>query len=84
MKKTKSTLSLPEVEKFITDKRHLPGMPSAAEIESAGHFELGDIIFRQQEKMEEIFLHLIEKDREISQLETLVFLMEVNLNLSTW
>lgn len=76
-------LPLPEVEKFIAEKRHLPGMPSAAEIESAGHFELGDITFRQQEKIEEIFLHLIEKDQEISTLETLVFLKELNQKNTT-
>lgn len=76
-------LPLSEVEKFIAEKRHLPGMPSAAEIESAGHFELGDITFRQQEKIEEIFLHLIEKDQEISTLETLVFLKELNQKTTT-
>ncbi len=60
-------LSLTEVENFIDQNGHLPNVPSAKKIESDG-MELGDIAKVQQEKIEELFLHLIRLEKEVQQL----------------
>jgi TolA-binding protein len=59
---------LEKVEDFINKKGHLPNTPSAEEIQNEG-LELGKITTNQQEKIEELFLHLIEMEKRISELE---------------
>ena len=60
--------TLEEVEEYITENGHLPNVPSAAVVEAQG-VELGAITVTQQEKIEEIFLHLIELKKEIDTLK---------------
>lgn len=60
---------LAEVASFIEKRQHLPGMPSQNEIEERGGFELKEITIKQQEKIEEAFLHLISLEKEINELE---------------
>ncbi|MCG8330214.1 MAG: hypothetical protein MI974_21120 [Chitinophagales bacterium] len=60
--------SLKDVNQHINQKGHLPGVPSAATIEQKG-LELGDITTIQQEKIEEIFLHLIRMEAELEELK---------------
>ena len=50
--------SLAEVEKEIKEKGHLPDMPAAKEVEANG-LSLGKLIRLQQQKIEELTLHLI-------------------------
>jgi hypothetical protein len=73
-----------QVANYIDKNKHLPGMPSAAEIEKEGGFELGDITFRQQEKIEEMFLYLIEEEQEISRLEMVLCVLEWREKLRTF
>ncbi len=61
-------MSLPEVERHIAEKGHLPNIPAAAEIEKQG-MELGDMAKRQQEKIEELYLHLIALEKRVKALE---------------
>jgi hypothetical protein len=61
-------MPLHEVEQHIKTNGHLPNMPSAAIIEKDG-IPMGDIIIRQQEKIEELTLHLIEIKKEIEALK---------------
>ncbi|AZI24052.1 hypothetical protein EA772_01340 [Pedobacter sp. G11] len=56
------------LESYIKTNKHLPEMPSAKEVESEG-VELGDIIKRLLKNQEELTLHLIEKNKEIINLE---------------
>ena len=58
-------LSLKEVEKFIKKNKHLPDMPTAAAIEKNG-LALGEIVKLQQQKIEELTLHLIQQEKLIS------------------
>jgi hypothetical protein len=58
--------SLREVEKYIKANNHLPEIPSAAEIEKEG-VHLGEMNKLLMKKIEELTLHLIEKE---NQLET--------------
>lgn len=61
-------LPLKKVENFIKENGHLPNTPSAKEIQADG-LELGKITTNQQEKIEELFLHLIEMEKRMEELE---------------
>ena len=70
--------TLEEVEKNIKEKGHLINVPSACEIENNGLL-LGDISKKQQEKIEELTLYIIEQNKinekqakEIEELKVLV------------
>lgn len=60
-------LPLEAVAKHIEQNGALPNMPAASEVASKG-LELGDVTTRQQEKIEEIYLHLIRMNEEIKAL----------------
>ncbi|SMC75327.1 hypothetical protein [Pedobacter africanus] len=63
--------TLQETEKHIKDKGHLPGIPSAAEVKANG-IDLGEMNAKLLQKIEELTLHLIEKDTALKlQKETL-------------
>ena len=59
--------TLKEIEKFIQQNKHLPGIPSAAEVEKDG-LDLGDGQAMLLKKIEELTLHLIEMDKKLNQL----------------
>jgi len=61
--------SLEETEKHIKEKGHLPGIPSAAEVKNNG-IDLGEMNAKLLEKIEELTLHLIQKDKLIESLKT--------------
>ncbi len=61
--------SLNEVEAFINTNGHLPHTPSSKEIIEAGGVELKSVMINQQEKIEELFLYLIQAQEEIQQLK---------------
>ncbi|MCB9349542.1 MAG: hypothetical protein H6573_18805 [Lewinellaceae bacterium] len=61
-------MPLEEVEASIRKQGHLPGVPSATVIEEGG-LPVGEITANQQEKIEEAFLHLIELNKQLKQLE---------------
>lgn len=61
--------SLYELESFVKKYRHLPGIPSAQEVEKDGVL-LGDMQKRLLEKVEELTLYIIELKKEIDQLKT--------------
>jgi hypothetical protein len=60
-------LSLPDLEKFILKNKHLPNVPSAAEVKKEG-LDLGETSAKLLQKIEELTLYLIEKDKEIQKL----------------
>ncbi|MBK8556566.1 MAG: hypothetical protein IPL65_12720 [Lewinellaceae bacterium] len=59
---------LSEVAAFVENNRHLPGIAPAAEIEAKG-LDLGASQKQQMEKIENIYLYLIEMDQRIKTLE---------------
>jgi hypothetical protein len=63
--------SLRDVEKYIELNKHLPNIPSAAEIETNG-LHLGDTQKKMMEKIEELTLYLIEANKRIERLEQLI------------
>jgi hypothetical protein len=59
--------TLAEIEQQIKLNGHLPDMPSAKEVEANG-IALGEMVKLQQQKIEELTLHLIKKEKEIDLL----------------
>ena len=62
-------LSLDQVRAFIEQKQHLPGMPSAKEIEADQGFELKAIKMAQLEKLEEAYLYVLQTKARVDQLK---------------
>ncbi|HMI02911.1 MAG TPA: hypothetical protein VK541_10540 [Pedobacter sp.] len=60
-------LSLGDLEKFIIKNKHLPDVPSAAAVKKEG-LDLGEMNAKLLQKIEELTLYLIEKDKEIKKL----------------
>ncbi|MDD3050524.1 MAG: hypothetical protein PHR06_05195 [Candidatus Cloacimonetes bacterium] len=61
--------SLEEVENFVKANKHLPGVPSAREIEE-GNLSLGEMQASLMKKVEELTLYLIELRKQNSELKT--------------
>jgi hypothetical protein len=61
-------MSLQELEKNIKQNNHLPGIPSAAEVEESGIL-LGDMQTKLLKKVEELTLYTIEQDKQIAELQ---------------
>ena len=62
-------MSLEELENYITDNKHLPGIISAAEVESQGDIDLGEINTKLLEKIEELTLYIIDLQKQIDELK---------------
>ena len=60
--------SLAEVECYINEHKHLPGVPSEKEVLSNGN-NLGEMDAILMQKIEEITLYLIQQDKEIEALK---------------
>lgn len=60
--------SLEEIEKFIKSEKHLPEIPSSAEVEENG-IALGEMNALLLKKIEELTLHIIEQEKRIKKLE---------------
>ncbi len=59
---------LSEVESYIKENKHLPEVPSAKEIKTEG-LNLAEMNLLLLKKVEELTLHLIEKEKDIEQLK---------------
>jgi hypothetical protein len=59
---------LTEVEIYIQENKHLPGVAPAAEMAQHG-LSVGDVQKVQMEKIEELFLHMIALEKRIQTLE---------------
>lgn len=60
---------LSTIEEYVKTHRHLPEIPSAAEIQKEG-VDLTQMNLSLLKKVEELTLHLIEKEKEIEKLKT--------------
>ena len=63
--------TLPELQKFIKKNHHLPGIPSATEVEKEG-IDLGPMQAKLLEKIEELTLYVIGQQKEINELRNTV------------
>ena len=62
---------LSDVENFITNYKHLPDMPNASEIETNGQ-SIAEIQKLQQQKIEELYLYVLQQKKEIDLLKKLI------------
>ncbi|MVT07831.1 hypothetical protein [Chitinophaga tropicalis] len=60
--------SLSELDTYIKANKHLPGVPSATEVEKNG-IDLGEMNKVLLQKIEELTLHLIDMKKEIGELK---------------
>lgn len=72
--------SLREVAKYIEKNHHLPGVPSATEIESNG-LNLGDMQKIQMQKIEELTLYMIHMNEKIINMENRIEKLEKENNI---
>ncbi|SFD51585.1 hypothetical protein SAMN05518672_102260 [Chitinophaga sp. CF118] len=61
--------SLQEVENYIIANRHLPNIPSAAEVAKDGQ-DLGEMNRILLQKVEELTLHLIEQEKRMKEMQS--------------
>ena len=59
-------MSLAEISTFVKQHKHLPEVPSAKEVAQNG-LELGEMNKVLLKKIEELTLHLIEKDKQLAE-----------------
>lgn len=57
-----------QLEQFILQNRHLPGIPSAEKLEKDG-VDVGDLQKRMMEKIEELTLYIIQQQKQIDDLK---------------
>ncbi|MBX7180987.1 MAG: SprB repeat-containing protein [Bacteroidia bacterium] len=62
-------LGLEELKKYLNENKHLPGYPSAQEVEDKGHFSLGQNIQNLTVKTEELFLYLLDLNERLLEVE---------------
>ena len=62
-------MSLEEVESFVKQHKHLPNVPSAKDIKKQGGIVVNESAEKNLEKIEELFLYIIEMNEEVKKLE---------------
>lgn len=60
--------SLTEIENYVKEHKHLPEIPSAKEIDEKG-LDLAQMNLLLLKKVEELTLHLIEKEKKLAEFE---------------
>jgi hypothetical protein len=70
-------MKLDDLEKYISQNNHLPGMPSSCEIEENGH-HLGAVQTKLVEKTEENTLYILELKQLIDKLNSRIAELEKN------
>lgn len=65
-------MPLNDVETFIKKNKHLPNTISAAEVEEQGGIHLRETVFNHQEKIEELFLHLFDLNKQMEGMEEIL------------
>lgn len=71
-------MPLNELDSFIRQNHHLPGIPREDSITATG-LDLGNIQILQQQKIEELTLHTIEQQKTINYLNEIIKLQNKNI-----
>lgn len=64
-------MTLDEIGSYVAENRHLPGIPSEAEVKANG-YDIAEMQSALLGKIEELTLHMLRQQREIDSLRTLV------------
>lgn len=70
---------LQEVETFVKEKKHLPGVPSAEDLKEQGGFDVALMDAKLLEKIEELTLYVIELNKQNKQLNEKLTELEVKI-----
>lgn len=70
--------SLDEVQEYVKENKHLPGIISQGEVEEQGYFGVNEMLLGQLKNLEELVLHTIEQEKLIKAQE------EENKRLTQW
>lgn len=62
-------MSLRDLESYIVKNKHLPGIPSASEIDTKNEVDLGELNAILLEKVEELTRYIIELQKQIDELK---------------
>ena len=62
-------MSLRELEQYVNAHKHLPGIPSAQEVEERGNVDLGAMNALLLEKVEELTRYVIDLQNQIDELK---------------
>jgi hypothetical protein len=62
-------ITLAELEIYINNNKHLPGMLSADKLVKTGGIDVAMMFSKQMEKIEELTLYIIEQNKRIKKLE---------------
>ena len=62
-------MSLKELEQYVSAYKHLPGIPSAQEVEDKGDIDLGAMNALLLEKVEELTRYVIDLQNQIDELK---------------
>ena len=68
-------LSLEKVEKYIDQHKHLPGVPSEAEVVANG-LSVADMFTIQMKKIEELTLYMVEQNKKIVELQNQIQILK--------
>ncbi|TYR36347.1 hypothetical protein FXV77_10590 [Sphingobacterium phlebotomi] len=70
--------NLSDIETYVKEHKHLPEIPSAKDIDQNG-LDLGEMNLLLLKKVEELTLHLIEKEKKMDALEKRLYEVEAEL-----
>ena len=62
-------LPIPKLKSFIDKNKHLPGFPSTNKILENGGYEMGEMLKKQQEAIENLHLYIIQLENKLTVLE---------------
>ena len=67
--KSYNLMNIKELEVYVQTCKHLPGIPSAQEIEQQQNVDLGEMNTLLLQKIEEMTLYIIQLEKRVSELE---------------
>ena len=62
-------MTISELESYVNENRHLPGIPSASEVEEEGSVDLGEMNTILLQKVEELTRYIIDLQKQIDELK---------------
>lgn len=62
-------MTISELESYVNENRHLPGIPSASEVEEEGSVDLGEMNTLLLQKVEELTRYIINLQKQIDELK---------------
>ncbi len=71
-------MPLSELRAFVQRNRHLPGIPTASEVDADGGVEVGDLQRRMLETIEQQALYILQLEERLQQLEQRVTTLQTS------